>query len=247
MDQKFEIQMNEEASAGDDQPELEDLLLLMRLVIGGTAAGIDALLQRLKEQQQKLDQVKGASITLVPEDETELERLRCTVIGLLFETPEFVANGLTTVGRTAHKASDLVSRVTGPLFNSRLMRPLQRRYETMVAQGEARLERLAESGRLEEQTGRLLAREAATEIVDELLAYLAHKPEIRQLVQQQGAGLTQEVVGQLRQRTAAADERLAGLAGGILGRSSSPPPPPPRLDVSANILRPDRPEPGTDQ
>jgi hypothetical protein len=247
MDQKFEIQMNEETSAGDDQPEIENLLLLMRLVIGGTAEGVDELLQRLKEQQQKLEQTSAANTTVFPEDETGLEQLRYALIGLLFETPEFAANSLTAVGRTAHKASNLVSRVTGPLFNSRLMRPFQRRYETVVAQSETKLERLAGAGRLEEQTGRLLARETATEVVDELLAYLAHKPEVRQLVQQQAVGRTEELVDQLRQRTAATDERLARLAGGILGRSSSSPSPPPVIDVPAEALPPDQAKPGADQ
>jgi hypothetical protein len=242
MDQPLEIEVNEAPAAADDQPELEKLLLLMRLGIGGAAEGVDELLRQLKVQQQKLDRASAAGITTLPERETELERLGYALIGLLFETPGFVAHGLTAVGQTVHQASAQVSRLTGPLFNSRLLRPLQGRYQTMVAQGQARLERLARSGRLEEQTSRRLARETATELVDELLAYLADKPEIRQLVRQQSAGLTQEVVGKLRQRTAAADERLAGLADGILQRAPASPAGP---NVSENSVRSERPEAGT--
>jgi hypothetical protein len=57
--------------------------------------------------------------------------------------------------------------------------------------------------------------------MDEVLDYLAEKPEIRQLVQQQGVGLVAELVEQVRERAAEADDLVDRMSGAILRRPQS--------------------------
>jgi hypothetical protein len=205
-------------SGDEPQPDLDALMGLMRLLVGGAMEGVDELFRRLKEHQIELKQNQAAAITIYPDDETDLERLRYALIGLLFETPQVMARSLSTVGQTTTKATNLITRMISPVTNSRLMRPVQNRYDTVAARGEEMLERLVESGWSEEKAGRLLARNASAEVMDELLAYLAEKPEIRQLVQQQGVGLAGELVEQIRGRAAAADNLVDRISGTILRR-----------------------------
>lgn len=205
-------------SGDEPQPDLDALMGLMHLLVGGAMEGTDELLRRLNEHQLELKQSQAAFMTIYPDDETDLERLRYALIGLLFETPQVMARGLSSVGQTTTKATNLITRMISPVTDSWLMRPVRRRYDTAAARGEEMVERLVESGRSEEKAGRLLARTASVEIMDELLAYLAEKPEIRQLVQQQGVGLAGELVEQIRGRAAAADHLVDRVSGTILKR-----------------------------
>jgi len=209
---------NSGGSDDDTQPDFETLVGLMRLLFGGAVEGADELSRRLKEHQTALAQNQTSDISFYADDGTEWERLRYALIGLLFEMPQVMAKSLATVGQTTNKATGFMSRMVSPVANSRLMRPIHRRYETVAIRREEMLERLMERGRSEELAGRLLARNASAEAMDELLDYLAEKPEIRQLVQQQGVGLVAELVEQVRERAAGADDMVDRMSGAILRR-----------------------------
>jgi hypothetical protein len=58
--------------------------------------------------------------------------------------------------------------------------------------------------------------------MDEFFAYLAQNPELRQVLEQQSVGLTNEAVGRLRQRSAEADRLIDRLAGAVLRRPAPP-------------------------
>ncbi len=229
MNKVIDVYKNDPEATHKDQPDLDTLLVIMRLVVGGAMEGADELHRRLK--QQALNQSRAAAITVFPADETDLERLRYMLLGLLFETPGVIARSLSRVRQNTQRAADRASKLTQPLTNSWLLRPARRRYEKLVARREAFVDRLAEIGRLEEQTGRVLARDAVVETLDELLAFVAEKPEIRQIVQEQGLSLTSEVVQALRQRTAAADD----LVDRVL-RRGKPESPPEMVDIPAAAL-----------
>jgi hypothetical protein len=212
-----------------DKPELQEkaefdpepLLMVMRFLAGGTLEGLDELVRRLRQRQLALNQKLFTRMTIEPGEETELERWRYALLGLMAQAPEAIRSRLSEAEQRANRAGGLFSRLTSPVANSWLMRPLQRRYARWAAQTEARVERWIEIGRIEEQMGRELARDVADDLVNELLSYLADKPEVLQLIQQQSLSLTGEVVGRLRQRTAAADDWMDRLSGAAKRRSGS--------------------------
>lgn len=200
-----------------NQERIEALQTGLRLLVGGVLAGADELNRRLKAAQAEL-KAETAAITTVDPDETELDRLRYALIGALVQTPEVVHHGLSTANRLSRQAAGLVAKVTNPLTANWVMRPARRRYERFVAQGEARYQRLLDRGRAEEQSGRALVRRTTANGIDELLDYLAQKPEIRALVQQQSIGIADEMMGELRDRSAGADAIAERIARAILRR-----------------------------
>lgn len=212
------------------QPHLDNLLTLMRLVVGGTLEGTDEIMRRLKEHQAEVKRSQVVNLPIYSTAESDAERLRHALVGLLFEAPEVVARNLSKMQADTQRATERVSKLTRPITNSWFARPFKRQIEKVSARGEAFVDRLAHIGRIEAQNGRLLARATTAEALDEILGYLAEKPEIRQLVQQQGLSLTEEVVNALRKRTAEADN----LIDRITRRQRVDPPP--VVDASAVAL-----------
>ena len=202
--------------ARPDRERIEVVQTALRLLVGGVMAGTDELNRRLKVAQAELR--TEAVTTTVDPDETELDRFRYALIGALIQVPELTQQGLNAANRVSHKATGIVSKVANPIVSSRLMGPARRRYERFVARGEARLERLLELGRAEEQSGRALVSRTTSNGIDELLDYLAQKPEIRELVQQQSMGMANEMMGEIRDRSATADALAERIARAILRR-----------------------------
>lgn len=197
------------------EPDLETLHTLMRLLIGSATEGSDELMRRLKAWQQEIEQTTANTLVISP-DETELARLRYAFIGFLFESPRAVMKGVSTVDRTARKATGFMSKLLGPVTNSRLMQPARNRYDKMAARGESILEQWIQTGRAEEQFSRLLVKRGTSNVIDEFLGYMAENPEVRNLVQQQSLGMADEVMGQMRGRTALADNLVERLARSLL-------------------------------
>jgi hypothetical protein len=90
-----------------------------------------------------------------------------------------------------------------------LWRPVRERFDLYSATGESIVSSWIRTGRREEQVSRALARKQAyDEIVNDVIAYLAQKPEVRDLVQQQTMGLAEEIVGDIRERSSEFDSLL---------------------------------------
>jgi hypothetical protein len=221
MSKEIDVYVNQQESSTGFQPSPETLQLILQLAVGGVMEGADELARRLQERQHELNQNRAGKITVFAGDESDAERLRYALLGILFETPGVVARQLSAARQNTQRVAGMVAKVTRPLTNSWLARPARRRYQNLVARRNALIDRLIEVGRTEEQSGRLLARDVTVETLDELLTYLAQKPEIRQIVQEQGLSLTGEVVNEMRKRTAAADS----LVDRLLGRRTPDPPP----------------------
>jgi hypothetical protein len=69
---------------------------------------------------------------------------------------------------------------------------------------------------------RMLDRILASEQLDRVVTQIAESDEVRGALRQQSTGMAEEVAGELRSRTAAADARLERLARSLLRRHSAP-------------------------
>ena len=217
------VKQEEAQAAGPPEIKLEMLVTLLRLLVGGAVIGMVGLQQRSRLWQEEIQQAAAPKMVIAPFSELEKSQQRHTLIGLLFETPEVISDGLAKVGQATGTATGLVGKVLGPIANSWPARPVKRRYDKLVSRGEATLERWAERGRTEEQVSRALAEQAFVqvfdEVMDEVMIHLAHKPELRELLQQQSFSMAGEVMDEVRQRTAGADALLERLARAMLRRS----------------------------
>jgi hypothetical protein len=192
-----------------------------RLLLGGAAEGSDLFVQRLRKWQTETDNL-GQAIYSESPDETDGERLRYAMIGLLARGPVVASSALTYALGASELAFGVVSRLLSPVANSRAMRPVTRRYDGLAARGEQVLEYWIDRGRAAEQRSRALARRAADQGVDEALdvaiGQLADDESVRELVTQQGMGMADEVVDAVRVRTARADASLERRVRGLFRR-----------------------------
>ena len=217
---------------GPKKPEFKSLRTVMRLAIGTAALGADEIGRRLKEQQEQYynpavkntgadnensnlnsnaNTTSGGPIvrsTVISPDETEADRLRYALIGMMAQTPNVVADGISTAGRVSSKVTGLFGRIISPVANSRLMKPVRERYDSVAARGESMVDHWIEIGRAEEQAGRVMAQDMANKTVDELVDYIGQKPEVRELIQQQSVGMFDEILNAVQFRAAGADNKL---------------------------------------
>jgi len=185
--------------------------ILASLLMGGATVVGEQLGQRLKRWQSTTAS-QGSQIYSESPDESQAERLRYAVIGLLGQAPDLAQGALSNAIDAADSAYYRCSRWLSPVTHSRPMQPVLRRYNSLAAHGATIVERWIDTGRSAEQRSRALVREAAFDGEDELIEHvvgkLAQEPALRDLIAQQGVGMAGELMGALRILTARADMRL---------------------------------------
>ena len=102
------------------------------------------------------------------------------------------------------------------------MRPVRRRIDRLVTNGEELVESWIDTGRVREKESRAMARQAAAILVDDFLEYLSTNEGIQELVQEQGISMTGEAMAEMRKRSANADEFAEQIFQIILRRRSQP-------------------------
>jgi hypothetical protein len=208
---------------------------LLRLALGGAVEGSAALLRRLEQEQAAMrsseTQSLGTESPGQPSDTTDLQRLRYALVGLLFEAPDAVGRTFNVLESATRKSAGLASRILSPVTNSRVARPLVSRYDDFIEDRLSAFDRWVSMGRREEQTSRELVLRLTDDEIDAVIDYLAEKPEVRGLVQQQTTGMAQEAVGELRGRSVNADRLIERvLLAGLKRRDAEvEPAPPPNL------------------
>lgn len=192
-------------------PEADTVRLLASLLLGGAVEGSDQFRRRIRQWQASTASRSGEIYSESP-DETDNERLRYALIGLLSKTPELTQGTFSTAMEAADSAYGAVSNWLSPMTNSRLFRPVRRRYDHWASHGATIVERWIDTGRAAEQGSRALVREAAVggtdEAMNEVIGIMAQKPEVRDLITQQSIGFAGQIIATVRVRTAVADTSL---------------------------------------
>src|SRR5215467_7329348 len=205
------------ASGTDDRYDTGSALL--RLMVGGMLFGADELRDRLRRWEEA---------TYLPTQATPPQpasaSLGRALIGLAFETETRVRRGATAMlARLVRLADD------GNLAYARLawsvrgtpLDLIRRRLDEMLFLTLEAIDRWTARGWIEEQQGRRLAAQATASVIDELLDYMARNPEVRQLIEQQGIGMADSAVDEVRERTVSADQWVERIAHSLLRRPSS--------------------------
>lgn len=203
---------------GPDEPLVQ---ALTSLLIGSATEGGDQFVRRLKEWQANSNRLSTEIYSESP-NETDTERVRYALIGLLSKAPNAAQGLMETALDVSEVAYRQLSSLLGPVTSSRTMRPVRQRYDKLAAHGETIAEGWIDAGRREEQRGRALARQAAFDETDEAFDFafgrLSKDPAVRDLVMQQGFGMADELMGQVRTRGASADVRWERRIRKLLGR-----------------------------
>ncbi len=154
--------------------------------------------------------------------------LRHALIGLLFDTEGHIETWLAALTRLDQALGALVVPLLQPLQTSPVLAPARAEFEKLVTRGAAEVDRWIELGREEERRSRLLTKTAGRMTFETSIHQVAINPEVQALVQQQGIGLANEVVKEVRERAVSADtlvERLARSMFKLAPRETLPEPP----------------------
>jgi hypothetical protein len=200
----------------DERYEFDAFDTSARLLLGGAADLADLLLKLLETWESEIAEQPTA--TIVEEEEDVGDILRYLLIGLVFTSQRQVRSGTKSVGTWLLGAADTTVSLTRPITNSWIFAPARRVTGVVTSRLEDRLANLVSVGRSEEFVGRLTAETALQESVEWAMDYIAHNPEIRDLVQQQALGFTEEIAVGVRARSISADNVLDGLLRRLLRR-----------------------------
>lgn len=219
------------AEANPTTADFDALESLVRLLVGGSIEAPAELVARLRTWEAIVAEADdGAYLAPLP---VTTDQLRYALVGMVFEAHDQARRGASQFGRLFNASAGRFIRATRPLTDNPAMRPIHRRYENLVAQGETAVNRWIGRGQAEEPHSRLVARRAVDLTIDEIIQHLAENPEVKQLVTQQTAGIADDIVGGVRGRTVTADIVLERLVRGLLRRPPREQLPPPSPDVMA--------------
>lgn len=233
------LQSTQAVSVDGDARLVEDQFAvspsLLRLMVGGMLAGSDELRIRLR----RWDQAARASQTAQTAQAAQQASSRHALVGLAFEAEMRVRRGLSAMASRVARFADDANRAYDSMALSARgtpMEPMWMDLDELLDFAREAVDRWTARGWLEEQRGRRMAEQAVVSLLDELLDYMAHSPEVRDLIEQQGASMADSAVDEVRGRTAAADQWIERLAHNVLHRAtgekpSKPVEPADRLDA----------------
>ena len=218
-----------------DSARFDTAAALLRLLVGGALVGMDELRTRL-ERWQEATQASAQTVhqttrrTTRNDDATNhLRRAALYARRDAVETETRMRRGFATMAARFSRFSRLSGEANifyttlGSDWHRTPFDPLRVRLDEMRFRAMETVDRWADRGWAEEQQGRRMAQQAVAGVIDELLDYMAQNPEVRHLIEEQGMGMAETAVDEVRERTASADMWIERIAHNLLHRPVSGP------------------------
>jgi len=217
------------------ESETDRFRTLLRLMVGGAILGWDELLLHLEQweeevraanAQQSLETSQTGTVVFVePGSRTvppmsQSQELRYLMLGMLFETESRLHQRGSAVFKLAEQTTNAFFK---PMLrwmdrNERLD-PARSRFDNLVRRGEAVTDRWIQRGQREESHSRRLVLTATQDTFDASMEQLGQAPELQNLVKAQSAGLSREVLDEVRSRTVTGDYMAEGFVRRVLRRA----------------------------
>ena len=214
-----------------DDEGTDRMSTILRLMVGGALIGWDELLTHLEQWEEEVrvplpprETQAGTVVFVEPGSRTsprltESQELRYLLLGLLFETE-------SRMHRRGSAALKLAGQTTGALLSpwirwmdrSKRLGPFRSRFNDLVRRGETVTDRWIQRGQIEESHSRRLVLTATQDTFDASMEQLGQAPELQNLVKAQSAGLSREVLDEVRARTVSGDLVAEGLVRRVLRR-----------------------------
>jgi hypothetical protein len=167
--------------------------------------------------------------------DTPAEQVRYALVGLLFETQERVAQAQRNPGPLDKLTASLLQTIdTNPALE-----PLRRQMDTLVARGETEVNRWIARGRSEEMYSRQFVDTALQRSFESSIHGVVQHAEVREMIHEQGAGLADELVEEVREHAISTDDYLERLVRKYLKRTprENLPEPPESVRLRAMHMR----------
>ena len=187
--------------------ETSRLDVLLHLGVGAVLMGFNSASKRLQEKQSRVVVSPGGEEPLSHLDDDK-DQLKYALIGMILSTPRVLRRGTSQAVQLANAGYSRVSGLLRPVTGSGLLRPINGRLDEMVARGEQIVRDWIDTGRRGEKTSQELVQQTTDEVVGELVKNVASRTDVKEIVQQQGMGMADELSEELQGRAAAADTIL---------------------------------------
>ncbi|MFW5708885.1 MAG: hypothetical protein ACOCX5_01565 [Chloroflexota bacterium] len=198
-------------SANTSSVQGDDVDRLLRFMIGAVLEAGTDLSRRVQYWESQLRVLEAETVSTSTE-EVSIENLGYALLGLIFTSKDLIQVTLTKLITQSKGQIDLITPFTVPLQRIPLIRPLINSLEKRGRISHQQFSQLARRGRNEANIGRYAARGSIKDLLDEFLDYLAHNPEVMEMIQQQSADLASNMIGTVRGISARADDQLERIA-----------------------------------
>jgi len=232
----------DEVQPGTTRRRASALRPLARLTLGGSLIALEALTDWLRQLDQEPIEATAESrpveSVLIPADEWETtlgyevrQPPRHVLLGFALDSQSRLSRTASAILRQGDRVVGTVDRVLNPVLSSRALSPVRGPFESLVERGQAQVNHWRELGRAEEARSRVLTRDATEQLIDASVNTVSSDPRAQEMVQviiqQQGLGMLDEAVEEVRERTITGDMLLERPVRAILRRrpreSLSPP------------------------
>jgi hypothetical protein len=226
----------------EEKPQDGRLRTLARLSLGATLLAVEALstgLQQVEgEASQTTPEERPIESVLIPAEEWdmalrhELESPpRQVALGFVLDTQSRVRRTTRAILRQGNRVVGTVDRALSPVLSSRALSPARGPFESLVERGQAQVKHWRDLGRAEEARSRALVQDATEQLIDTSVDTVSSDPRtqkiVQEIIQQQGLGMADEAIEEVRERTITGDMLLERPVRSILRR-------PPRQSVPAS-------------
>jgi hypothetical protein len=192
---------------------------LILLIVGALLEGTDVARQRLQRWDAMAHALAEGMIGDEANDGLSAHPLRYTLLGALLDAEANVRYRAASLRRRGTRAVRWWAGMLQPMA-SHLPLEWQLQWDTLVE----RTQLLTDSWLLEgydaERHGRTLARYALHASMEEVLESLARNPQVRELIEQQSAGVAGEAIDEVRTRAASADAWVEQFTRALLRRDA---------------------------
>jgi hypothetical protein len=145
--------------------------------------------------------------------------LRYTLLGALLDAQANVRYRAASFRRRGTRAVRWWAAMLQPMA-AHLPLELQLRVDTVVERAQLLVDSWLLEGYDAERHGRALALYAMRASIEEVLASLARNPQVRELIEQQSAGVAGEAIDEVRTRAASADAWVEQITRALLRRDA---------------------------
>lgn len=183
------------------------------------------------------------------------EDFRLALIGAIFDSGRRISSIRPELPPLARGTLRVLTAALNVIGVPEAMRFARGRLSPIRGVTQERFEELVRIGRMEERHARLLAEVALEDVSDSSIGEMVHRvstsEEVRGVIRTESAGATEEVIDDVRDRAASADDRVEQRTRSILRRSPRPPetptePPPPEEGSSPGSSSGSAPSEGSD-
>jgi hypothetical protein len=211
-----ELMTNDEVKNTGNGSITSTVKRLYRLSVGLVLIGGEELGNAMQQAEEKVKQAADSADRGEPVDEdTEIDHLRYLALGSALRVQKKAASGIKRGLRFSMRTSGAVLGTFYALTDNRLMRPMQRPVDILIAELASETDQAMKAGKMEEHRSKEMARNTIGGMVDGAVDSIADNPKVTNLIAEQlsvqSVGIAQMLMDSVINLTEKADDVLESV------------------------------------